>query len=85
MDVAAPIPVDYVNCNRFEHPINKDRIASIYAINYLSKFPSINVRQLKFAIGHNNSLIVIPCNPIQVLQINVHRPSGTYAYQSCQL
>jgi hypothetical protein len=54
--------------------INKKRIAS----NYSTPISCRNSphRQLKFAIGHNSSLIAIL--RMHVSAFNAHRPSGTY-------
>ena len=57
--------------------INKKRITSNYSTISCRNSPH---RQLKFAIGHNSSLIAILL--IHVSAFNAHRPSGTY--QSCQ-
>jgi hypothetical protein len=57
--------------------INKKRIASNYSTISCRNSP---YRQLKFAIGHNSSLIAIL--RIRVSAFDAHRPSGTH--QSCQ-
>jgi hypothetical protein len=79
MDVAAQSPSIMYIVFAGSISINKKRTTSNYSTSAISCRNSPH-RQLKFAIGHNSSLIAIL--RIHVSAFNAHRPSGTYP--ACQ-